>query len=200
MVEPGTGGTGSAQTQQLDAFEALLAPTTAGRPPPTWADRAAEALGHAAAWLFVVAIILSVYEVLMRYAFGSPSSWALATTTTLCQVGFALGGAFCMARREHIRISYLPDQLGARGRWATELVSLVVGAFYLAGLLYATYLDAKTSVWKFDFGGRWAPELTPGPPNWPLPTLGKIGLVVGTALFGVVVLTHLARHLRRSAR
>jgi TRAP-type mannitol/chloroaromatic compound transport system permease small subunit len=185
----------------LDAFEALLAPVSGpGRPKPTWADRLAEAVGHAAAWLFVAAIALSVYEVVMRYAFGSPSSWALATTTTLCQVGFALGGAFCMARREHIRITYLPDQMSPRGRWTTELISLVVGAFYLGGLLYATYLDARTSVWKFDHLGGWAPELTPGPPNWPLPTLGKVGLVIGTALFGIVVLAHLARHLRRPGR
>ena len=194
MIGPGE------SAQAPDAFEALLAPATGDRPPPTRADLLAQAVGHAAAWLFVVAIGLSVYEVVMRYAFGSPSSWALATTTTLCQVGFALGGAFCMARREHIRISYLPDQMGPRGRRAAELVSLSVGIFYLGGLLYATYLDARTSVWKFDFQGGWAPELTPGPPNWPLPTIGKVGLVVGTALFLAVVVTHLARHLRRSGR
>lgn len=184
-----------------DAFEALLAGSRpADAPPPSWADRAALATGRATAWLFVVAILLSVYEVVMRYAFGSPSSWALATTTTLCQVGFALGGAFCMARREHIRISYLPDRFGPNERWLTELVALGVGAFYLGGLLYATYLDARTSIWKFDFQGRWSPELTPGPPNWPLPSLGKAALVLGTLFFLAVVLSHLVRHLRRPGR
>lgn len=182
----------------MDAFDALLEPSAPAEPAArTGADQLAGAVGHAAAWLFVVAIGLSVYEVAMRYAFGSPSSWALATTTTLCQVGFALGGAWCMARREHIRITYLPDKLGPRGRWSAELVSLVVGAFYLGGLLYATYLDARTSLWKFDYKGDWAPELTPGPPNWPLPSLGKAALVLGSALFLAVVLSHLWRHVRR---
>jgi TRAP-type mannitol/chloroaromatic compound transport system permease small subunit len=180
----------------MDQFEALLAGTPdEGGPPPTLADRLAKAIGQAIAWLFVVAIVLSGYEVMMRYAFGAPSSWALATTTTLCQIGFAFGGAWCMARREHIRISFVPDKLGPRGRWATDLLALVVGAFYLAGLLYATYLDARNSIWKFSFDGRWAPELTPGPPNWPLPSIGKAGLVLGTALFLAVVLSHLWRHL-----
>jgi TRAP-type mannitol/chloroaromatic compound transport system permease small subunit len=185
----------------MDQFEALLAPAAdPASPPPTLADRVARAIGQGVAWLVVVAILLSVYEVVMRYAFGAPSSWALPTTTTLCQVGFALGGAFCMARREHIRISYFPEKMGPRGRWLAELLSLIVGAFYLAGLLYAVYLDARTSIWKFDFAGRWAPELTPGPPNWPLPSIGKAALVIGAALFLAVVLSHLLRHLRRVER
>jgi TRAP-type mannitol/chloroaromatic compound transport system permease small subunit len=160
-------------------------------------DALATRIGQALSWIFVLAILLSVYEVVMRYLFGAPSSWALPTTTTLCQIGFALGGAWCMARGDHIRISFVPDQLGPRARWLVELVSLSIGAFYLGGLLYAVWLDAKTSVWKFDFAGAWAPELTPGPPNWPLPTIGKVALVIGTALFLLVVVTHLAAHLRR---
>ena len=187
----------------MDQFDALLAGAPdEGGPPPTLADRLAKALGQAFAWLFVVAIVLSVYEVVMRYVFGSPSSWALATTTTLCQAGFAFGGAWCMARREHIRISFLPDKLGERGRRFTDLLALCVGVFYLAGLLYASYLDARNSIWKFDFDGRWAPELTPGPPNWPLPSIGKAALVLGTALFLAVVVSHLWRQLapRRAER
>ncbi len=180
----------------MDQFEALLAgPSDPDRPRPTIMDRLAEAVGSAFAWLFCVAILLSVYEVVMRYVFGAPSSWALATTTTLCQVGFALGGAWCMARREHIRITFVPDMVGPRRRWWLELLALAVGLFYLAGLAYAVYLDARTSIWKFDFQGNWAPELTPGPPNWPLPSIGKAGMLVGTVLFLLVVLSHLIRHI-----
>ncbi len=185
----------------MDQFEALLAPATdPSRPPPTAADRLAQVTGAGAAWLFVTAILLSVYEVVMRYGFGAPSTWVLATTTTLCQIGFALGGAYCMARREHIRITFLTDQMRPNARWLAEAFTLAIGAFYLSGLLYATYLDASNSIWKFDFAGKWAPELTPGPPNWPLPSIGKAALVMGAALFLAVVLSHLVRHLRSAAR
>jgi TRAP-type mannitol/chloroaromatic compound transport system permease small subunit len=193
MAEP------DAAPERLDAFEALLAPALgADAPPPTLMDRLALAVGGVAAWLFILAILISVYEVVMRYAFGSPSSWTLPTTTTLCLAGFALGGAYCMARREHIRISFVPDKLGPRGRWAGELLALCVGVFYLVGLVHAVWLDAKTSVLKFDFSGAWSPELTPGPPHWPLPTIGKLALLAGAALFLAVVAAHLIRHLGRS--
>ncbi len=158
-------------------------------------DRFAVWLGRSFSWLFIIAIVLSAYEVLMRYVFASPSTWVHATTTTICQIGFALGGAWCMVKGEHIRITFIPDQLSDSRRWFVELIALATGVFYLGGLLYAVYLDAKTSIWKFGFDGAWAPELTPGPPNWPLPSVGKAALVVGTALFLAVVVTHLIRHL-----
>jgi len=170
-------------------------PDTPDRLPPI--DRISTAAGIAFAWLFVAAIALSAYEVVMRYLFASPSTWAHATTTTLCQVGFALGGAWCMVKGEHIRITFVPDMLPPARRWWVELVALLTGTFYLAGLLYAVWLDAKASIWKFDFQGVWSPELTPGPPNWPLPSIGKAALVVGTALFLAVVVAHLARHFAR---
>jgi TRAP-type mannitol/chloroaromatic compound transport system permease small subunit len=159
-------------------------------------DRTAVAAGRSFSWLFIAAILLSAYEVVMRYLFGAPSSWALPTTTTICQIGFALGGAWCMVKGEHIRITFVPDQLSPAKRWWVELIALVTGVFYLGGLLYAVYLDAKAAIWKFGFDGVWAPENTPGPPNWPLPSIGKASLVIGTALFLAVVVTHLFRHLK----
>ena len=159
-------------------------------------DRLAVAAGKGFSWLFIVAIVLSAYEVAMRYVFGAPSSWALPTTTTICQIGFALGGAWCMVKGEHIRITFVPDQLSPGKRWWVELIALATGVFYLAGLLYAVYLDAKAAIWKFGFDGAWAPENTPGPPNWPLPSIGKAALVIGTALFLAVVLAQMIRHLK----
>jgi TRAP-type mannitol/chloroaromatic compound transport system permease small subunit len=166
---------------------------------PGFVDRIAVAAGRSFSWLFIAAILLSAYEVVMRYLFGAPSSWALPTTTTICQIGFALGGAWCMVKGEHIRITFIPDQLSPSKRWWVELIALVTGVFYLGGLLYAVYLDAKAAIWKFGFDGAWAPENTPGPPNWPLPSIGKAALVMGTALFLAVVVTHLVRHLRQKS-
>jgi TRAP-type mannitol/chloroaromatic compound transport system permease small subunit len=159
------------------------------------ASRLAISIGWATSWLFLVAILISAYEVVMRYAFNSPSTWIHETTTTLCAVGFALGGAWCMVRREHIRISFLPDALSGWRRRLVEILALSVGIFYLAGLAYGVGLDAWGSVWRFDFQGRWVPEATPGPPNWPLPTIVKVALTVGTVLFLLVCVAQLLRLL-----
>jgi TRAP-type C4-dicarboxylate transport system permease small subunit len=166
------------------------------RPATDPASRFANALGERAMWLFLVAVLLSVWEVVARYQFSAPSTWIHATTTTLCAVGFALGGAYSMARREHINITLLPDRLPARGKRVIALLSLGIGAFYLAGFSYAMWLDVKLALWRFDFTGAWSPELTPGPPNWPLPSIGKVALFAGALLFLVVVLVQFWRTLR----
>lgn len=152
-------------------------------------------LAHGAAWLFLVAIAISAYEVVMRYVFTAPSAWVNETTTALCAVAFALGGAWCMAQGEHVRITFLLDRVHGRPRQALEILALVVGVVYLGGLGYALIGQASDAVWRFGAGGRWTPELTPGPPNWPLPSITKSVLALGTVLFLLVTLTHLARRL-----
>ena len=159
-------------------------------------ERLALAIGRAAAWLFVAAAVVTVYEVGSRYLFGAPTSWAHETTTALCAAGFALGGAYAFARNEHIRITVLLDRVPAPVRTALEALALVIGAIYLAGLGYAAWNQAADSVWRFQ-GGAWAPELTPGPPNWPLPALVRSALLAGTVLFLALVVLRLAALLRR---
>lgn len=157
--------------------------------------RIVERLGYGAACLFVLAIVISVYEVVMRYAFNAPSTWVHEVSTALCAVAFCLGGAFCMARREHIRITIVWDKAGPPARRRIEILSTAVGVFYLAGLGWGAWLQARESVARFDGGGRWVPELTPGPPNLPLPALVKGALLLGAALFLAVVVRNLWQHL-----
>jgi TRAP-type C4-dicarboxylate transport system permease small subunit len=159
-------------------------------------ERLALAIGRAASWLFVAAAIVTVYEVGSRYLFGRPTSWAHETTTALCAAGFALGGAYAFARNEHIRITVLLDRVPPPVRTALEALALLVGAVYLAGLGLAAWNQAVESVWRFQ-GGAWAPELTPGPPNWPLPALVRSALLAGTVLFLALVVLRLATLFRR---
>ena len=159
-------------------------------------ERLALAIGRAAAWAFVAAAVVTVYEVGSRYLFGRPTTWAHETTTALCAAGFALGGAYAFARNEHIRITVLLDRVSPRVRTVLEALALIVGAVYLAGLGYAAWNQAVESVWRFQ-GGAWAPELTPGPPNWPLPALVRSALLAGTVLFLALVVLRLAALARR---
>lgn len=160
-------------------------------------SRVARRLGEAAMWLFLAAILLSVFEVVARYGFSAPTTWIHPTTSTLCAIGFALGGAYCMARREHISVTYLSDRFSPRVRHWVSMLSFGIGAFYLGAFAYAMWLDSSLAIWRFDHNGRWNPELTPGPPNWPLPSIGKAALLMGTALFLAVVLVHAVTRLRR---
>jgi C4-dicarboxylate transporter DctQ subunit len=159
-------------------------------------ERLALGVGRAAAWLFVAAAAVTVFEVASRYLFGAPTTWAHATTTALCATGFALGGAYAFVRNEHIRITVVIDRLRGPARRGLEGLALLIGAVYLAGLGYAAWYQAADAVWRFETGS-WAPERTPGPPNWPLPALIRTALAAGTLLFLALVLLRLAALIRR---
>lgn len=160
----------------------------APKPPATAADRAASAVGHAAAWLFLLAICVTLWEVLARYALDAPTTWAHALATLLCGVSFALGGAFAFARDEHVRIDAVYGRLPPGARRFVEGLGFALGAFYLGGLGLGLWDQAVEAIWRFDWQGAWTPELTPGPPNWPLPAILRAAMVAGTALFLLGVL------------
>lgn len=162
------------------------------------ADRLLLRLGDLAAACFAIAALITVLEVALRYAFGAPTSWVHVSSTALCVAAFGMGGAYAAARGEHLRVTLLFDRaspsLQAAGRW----LSVGCGTIYLAGLAWGLWREAVGAVWRFE-GGRWTPELTPGPPNWPLPALAKAALLAGALLFLVAVLRDAWRLARAGA-
>ena len=154
------------------------------------------AFGDAAGALFLVALVISVYEVIARYVFNAPTNWVNATTTTLCGVAFAFGGAPVMERGEHIRIASLTERFSRRGRAFCELLGLACGVLYLGALAYASVQEAYGAVWRFD-EGRWFPEPLPGPPGWPLPAVLRVALAIGSLLFLWVTVKRMAGTLRQ---
>lgn len=161
-----------------------------------------ERFGNGVAWLFGVAFAITVYEVLMRYAFAAPTNWVHATSTALCAIAFASGGSYAMARGEHMRVTVLIDRASPRLRAAAEWLATACGVFYLGGLLWGVTREAEQALWRFE-RARWIPEATPGPPNWPLPALVKAALVLGTALFLIALLQQAlarVRHVRGNGR
>jgi C4-dicarboxylate transporter, DctQ subunit len=152
--------------------------------------RAVNRLGLACGWLFAIATVLTCYEVVARYVFSAPTTWAHELTTSLCATAFALGGAYSMVRGEHIRITTLADNMNPLARRACLILGLLCGVIYLSGLSWAAVIEAADSVWRFE-EGRWAPEPTPGPPNWPLPAFVRVMLATGALLFLLSVLREL---------
>ena len=181
-------------------MERALPVDDAPAPPEAPLSRLVVAAGRVCSVLFLAAVAISGYEVMMRYAFGRPSSWAHVTVTGLCAIGFCAGGAYAMAHGEHIRISIVVDRMRAPYRRAAEAVGLLVGLLYLCGLSWGLWGIVGESVLRFGPEGNWTPELTPGPPNWPVPATVKLVFLLASLVFALVVLERLVSLLRHRAR
>ncbi|MBZ9573759.1 TRAP transporter small permease subunit [Modicisalibacter sp. MOD 31.J] len=177
-----------------------LAPATSGAPEPakdpvrSTFDRGVVACARVAAWLVAISMAISVFEVIMRYGFNSPTSWVHETTVMLVAVTFALGGPAALASNRHIRVRVLYDSAGPRLRlWLDRFNDLVTFGFCLA-MSYAAY----TMFWESSHNplGEWSLERSGTAWNPPFPALIKGIIMVALMIMCIQAFIHLIQSLR----
>ena len=157
-------------------------------------DRGVVMAASGAAWLVFIAMAISVYEVIMRYAFNSPTSWVHESVVMLVAVGFALGGPAALASDRHIRVKVLYDAAGPRCRlWLDRFNDLVTFGFCLA-MSYAAF----TMFWSASHNplGEWQLERSGTSWNPPFPALVKGMILLALAIMCLQALLHVVQSLR----
>ena len=66
-------------------------------------DQLSKTIGHAFAWCIVILMIGTTYEVIVRYAFNSPTDWAFDFSYILYGGLFYMAGAYTLSRGGHVR-------------------------------------------------------------------------------------------------
>ncbi len=162
--------------------------------PLTALDRLVDRAGRAVAVLFLIAVVISFYEIVLRYAFNAPTIWVHETVIGLIAVCYAFGGAFALARDSHIRISLITAISGPRTRHFLHIVNSAFSLLFAVSLGWAAWLMteeawfAPTGEFRLDrSGSAWNP---------PLPALVKGALFVCLCLMAVQALIQLLYWLR----
>jgi TRAP-type mannitol/chloroaromatic compound transport system permease small subunit len=152
-------------------------------------DRLSKSIGNAACWLFLVAALISCYEVTMDSVFRAPTVWVHDATIMLCSTAFLLGGAYALQRREHIRITVVYDYFSdAMKRWA-DIVTTVLTLVYLLALAYFAGQQAIDSIMRVERSGRaW---------DFPMPMVIRTMLFAGAVLLSLQALSQLYHLVRR---
>lgn len=99
-------------------------------------SRLARGLGEWMAPLFLVAVLISVYEVVLRYLFNAPTLWVHETTVLLSAACFLVSGLYTLERGEHIRITVLSDRLPRPLRVAADWLGFLLAVIFLGGLAW----------------------------------------------------------------
>lgn len=150
------------------------------------------AIGNIASYLFLVIVVISAYEVVMRYALDRPTVWVHELSVALAATCFVLGGPYVHATRRHITISFVYEKLPPSIQiWARLLCSLLTMAF----LLFLTYA-ASVQGWQALQQG----ETTGTALNWPIPAYLKAMFAVCAAIMSLQTLIHIAEDVALIAR
>ena len=102
--------------------------------------------------LFAIGILLAmatlVLEVVMRYFFNAPTTWAHETSTFLSAITFVFGGLLCVCRNSHIRVVLLYDLITGRARQILDAVISLTCAVSTGFFAWAAWRMVKKAVFR----------------------------------------------------
>lgn len=94
-------------------------------------DRINEAVGKTFAWLILVLTLALSYEVLVRYAFDTPTTWAFDAGYNLFGAFFMMGSAYTLSKNGHVRGDIFYRRLPERTQAIIDL-TLYIAVFFPA--------------------------------------------------------------------
>lgn len=114
-----------------------------------FADRVSAWFGKAFAWLIIMMAFGVGYEVLVRYAFNAPTSWAFDLSYILYGTLFMMGGAYTLSLKGHVRGDFLYRLWKPRTQASVELVLYFL--FFFPGVLALVFAGWKYAArsWRY---------------------------------------------------
>lgn len=152
------------------------------------AERLTRRIGSATSWLYLVAVLITAYEVGMRYVFNAPTLWVHELSVALAATCFVIGGPFVHQSRGHIAISFIYDRMSpVRKRWA-RLAGSLLALFFCGFLAWAAGVQSHLALKVMERTGTAL--------NWPLPVYLKTLFAVCAALMAMQSVQHIVRDVR----
>jgi TRAP-type C4-dicarboxylate transport system permease small subunit len=150
-------------------------------------DRLNRLLGERLCYLYLAAVAITAYEVVMRYLLNAPTSWAFELTILLCAICYLVSGGYVTMQRKHIAITALHDVLPARVRWWLDLLAMLTGILAMGLLVWSAWRPAVQAVRIVErTGSAW---------NSPSPAIIKPLIAIGAGLIVLQLLAQLWRHV-----
>jgi TRAP-type mannitol/chloroaromatic compound transport system permease small subunit len=127
-------------------------------------DRVTKWTGYACALLLIPLILANTIEVIMRYAFRSPTSWALETTVMSFGALFMLGCAYTLLLGAHVRTDMLWEKFSDRKKAIIDSTAYILFFLPTMALLFFISIDDFFYSWSINErsnAGTWQPIIWP---------------------------------------
>jgi len=112
-------------------------------------DRLSTWVGKAFAWCILVLTLGTSYEVVMRYVFRNPTSWAFDMSYICYGALFMMAGAYALSRDSHVRGDVVYRLWQPKTQAKIELILYFV--FFFPGVLALIYagIDYASESWSY---------------------------------------------------
>ncbi len=143
-------------------------------------NKAIITIGNYISIFYFVAVIITVFEVFMRYIFNAPTLWVHELTVILVGSSMIYGGSYCMASDGHIRVTIIRDALPLAFRKTVDFVTALLTFIFTVSLTYAGWITVKKAY--FTPSGIFRLETSGSAWNSPMPAIIKTVLMIVVCL------------------
>jgi TRAP-type mannitol/chloroaromatic compound transport system permease small subunit len=98
--------------------------------------RIIEAVGKVGSYLILFIMAIVTYEVISRYAFNAPTSWAWLINKQIFGVFVLVAGGYTLIHKSHIRIEMLYDHYPPALKTAVRWLTLAAAFCFLGSLFW----------------------------------------------------------------
>ncbi|WP_299236392.1 TRAP transporter large permease subunit [uncultured Halomonas sp.] len=124
-------------------------------------DRVSGFFGRYVAYWSLIAPFVFAYEVLMRYAFNSPTNWAHESMTLMFGMQYLMAGAFALREGGHVRVDILYQRARPLTKASLDLLTSVFFFIFTVALLVTGWKFFSQSVSdRLFFGASYANEVS----------------------------------------
>jgi TRAP-type mannitol/chloroaromatic compound transport system permease small subunit len=105
----------------------------------SWLDKIEkinEKFGKAVSYMVPTIIGITIYEVVMRYVFNSPTLWVHETSDQLWAFSFLLGGAYTFSQGGHVKVDVLYNYFPERTKVLVDIATSFFFFLFIGLLLW----------------------------------------------------------------
>ena len=153
-------------------------------------DNFTEFSGRLISWLVLALVLLTCYDVFMRYVFNSGTVALQELEWHIFALIFLLGGAYTLKHDGHVRVDvfFNSQRFTGRQRAWVNIVGMLL-------LLTPFCILVLVSAWPFVQNAFWYQESSPDPGGLPYRYLIKSSIVIGFSLLLIQGIGELLRNI-----
>ncbi len=138
-------------------------------------DAASEHVGSYARWLCLALVLVGAFDTFMRYVLNAPTVWAYETSSMLGGSIYALGWAYALLHKSHIRVDIFFNRLSEHRQAVADIVFSCIFFFPLMGVLLYKATFWAIRAWE---RGEVMMESYWYPPAGPYRTVIAVGILL----------------------
>ena len=111
-----------------------------------WVDRLSLFAGEFVSYWAVIAVFVYYFEVISRYVFNSPTSWAHESMYLMFGMQYLIAGSYAMLTESHVRVDIFYAPLSPRRKAWVDLGTSIFFFIFAGTLLVTSYIFAMDAV------------------------------------------------------